>query len=95
MNIGYDGNFNWPLCIRGNDNKDYQVTLKPGDGLIYMGYTNPHWRDNQDRVSLQAQAFFHYVNQIGPFSNAILDLAYIPAVVNQSYPEHKGEYICI
>lgn len=75
MNIGYDGDYSWPIWLKGNDQKNYEVTLEPGDGLLYHGCTNLHWRKNADyRVKEQSQVFLHYVDQNGPFTDCIFDL---------------------
>jgi len=74
MNLGYDGDYSWPIWITGSDDKDYEVILEPGDGLIYMGCELTHWRQEADkRVKYQAQGFFHYVNQDGPYADCIFD----------------------
>ena len=48
----------WPLWLE-SDNK-YKVLLEEGDGLIYKGVENQHWRDKFDGERL-AQLFLHYV----------------------------------
>ena len=74
MNIGYDGDYNWPIWIKDNNNKNVEVILEPGDGLIYQGCVNEHWRDDADkRVLKQSQVFLHYVNQNGPYEHCIND----------------------
>lgn len=74
MNIGYEGNHNWSIWIKGNDNKDYEVKLNAGDGLIYKGCENEHWRDNAtDEVICQSQVFLHYVRQDNKYENCIND----------------------
>ena len=42
------------------------VTLKPGDGVVYMGEELIHWRNkfNGDHC---AQAFLHYIDEDGPY----------------------------
>ena len=34
----------WPLGI-SDGNEDFEVTLEPGDAVIYQGYALDHWRD--------------------------------------------------
>lgn len=74
MNVGYDGDYNWPIWITDNDGKDHSISLDVGDGLIYMGCENTHWREPADeRVICQTQLFLHYVNQDGPHTKCIFD----------------------
>jgi len=48
----------WPLCLETD--QIYKVLLDEGDGLIYKGIENPHWRDKFEGQRL-AQVFLHYV----------------------------------
>ena len=48
----------WPLCLETD--QIYKVLLDEGDGLIYKGIDNPHWRDKFEGQRL-AQVFLHYV----------------------------------
>lgn len=74
LNIGYDGDYNWNIWIEGNDKKEYEVTLKPGDALIYKGCENKHWREPaDDRVKCQSQVFLHYVEQDGKYHDHAFD----------------------
>lgn len=74
INIGYDGEYSWPIWMKGNDGKDYEVVLEPGDGVIYNGCENYHWRaDADEKVICQTQAFIHFVNQNGPYEDCIYD----------------------
>ena len=50
----------WPLCLETD--KGYEVYLEEGDGLIYKGIENPHWRDKFEGGRL-AQVFLHYVRR--------------------------------
>lgn len=74
MNIGYDGNYNWPIWMKDIDGKDHEVILEVGDGLIYFGCSQIHWREDSNcKVKQQSQVFFHFVNQDGPFQDYLLD----------------------
>ena len=74
LNLGYDGDYNWPIWIKDNNGQDIEVILNPGDGLIYHGCVNLHWREDADkRLKCQSQVFLHYVDQNGPFENCIND----------------------
>jgi len=76
INVGYDGDYNWPLWIKDNFGKDHKIILEPGDGLIYLGCDNEHWREPADeRVKNQCQLFLHYVNQDGKNEDQIYDMS--------------------
>ena len=75
ITIGHDGDYNWPIWIKDNDGGDHSVTLKVGDGLIYMGCKNPHWREPADgKVKCQTQLFLHYVEQNGANEDHVFDM---------------------
>ena len=72
--MGYEDGYCWPIMIE-NDNKTVTtVYLKPGDGLIYNGLENRHWRPKEHSVIKQVNCFMHYVNANGPWKDCILDL---------------------
>jgi alkylated DNA repair dioxygenase AlkB len=50
----------WPLCLETDE--VHKVCLEEGDGLIYKGVENSHWRDKFDGERL-AQVFLHYVRR--------------------------------
>jgi hypothetical protein len=66
FNYSYDDNkFSWPIFMDGNE-----VTLSPGDLVIYKGCDLAHWREkliHSDSV-WHVQGFFHYVNANGPYA---------------------------
>ena len=47
----------WPLYLETDE--VHKVCLEEGDGLIYKGVENPHWRDKFEGERL-AQVFLHY-----------------------------------
>jgi len=55
-----DGDEIWPLYLETD--KTYKALLEEGDGLIYKGVENHHWRDKFDGERL-AQVFLHYVGR--------------------------------
>jgi hypothetical protein len=71
VNFGGDP---WPIYF-GEFNKDKdmdngyslknEITLKPGDGIIYMGEELIHWR-NAFKGEHCVQAFLHYIDMEGP-----------------------------
>jgi hypothetical protein len=70
VNLGGDP---WPIYF-GEFNKDYdldngyslkkELTLNPGDGVVYMGEKLVHWR-NKFTGDHCAQAFLHYIDSEG------------------------------
>jgi len=75
MCIGYDGDYNWPVCVTDYQGRDHIVTLEPGDGLIYRGCDLTHWREPADeRVKKHSQVFIHYVDANGPHANCVFDI---------------------
>jgi len=71
INFGGDP---WPIYF-GEFNKDNdldngytlkkEITLNPGDGIVYMGEKLIHWR-NRFMGDHCAQAFLHYIDMDGP-----------------------------
>lgn len=71
MNFGGDP---WPIYF-GRFNKDRdldngysllnEITMQPGDGVVYMGEELVHWR-NKFAGDHCAQAFLHYIDENGP-----------------------------
>lgn len=58
INMAGDGT-PWPIYIGKSE-----INLEPGDGVIYEGIDNEHWRDEYLGDG-QAQVFLHYVDQNG------------------------------
>ena len=50
----------WPIYLETDS--AYKIDLEAGDGLIYRGTINPHWRDKFEGSRL-AQVFLHYVRR--------------------------------
>ena len=50
----------WPIFIEGK-----KIDLENGDGLIYKGCENFHWRE-EFKGDWHAQVLLHYVNKNGP-----------------------------
>ena len=52
---------NWPIFI-----EDKSIELEPGDGIIYLGIEDAHWRENF-MGDWHAQFFLHYVDKNGKY----------------------------
>lgn len=70
LTLKYDSDI-WPFYIQTED-KTFEVLLDVGDILIYKGMENLHWRMPL-KSNFQYQAFFHYVDKDGLFSNKKYD----------------------
>lgn len=63
--LGYEPSETWPLFVEGPKGV-VEARLEPGDGLLYKGIECAHWRERFPGQSA-VQAFFHYVDQSGPY----------------------------
>lgn len=71
FNFKYDSDsYRWPIFIDGNE-----INLNPGDIAIYKGIELNHWREAMDQPedSWLVQAFFHYVDKNGKYSEYKFD----------------------
>jgi|TARA_A100001391_G_scaffold30816_2_gene16489 hypothetical protein len=59
---------NWPLII---ENSTFEI--EEGDALLYAGCDQSHGRPGVYKGEGIAQAFFHYVNQKGPYADYAYD----------------------
>jgi len=50
----------WPLFIESRGTP-YPVRLGPGDGVLYSGTRNPHWREAQPDRQVSTLMFYHFV----------------------------------
>jgi hypothetical protein len=58
----------WPIVIEKTS-----FELEEGDGLLYAGCDQKHWRPGVYKGEGMAQVFFHYVNQNGPHTKHAYD----------------------
>jgi hypothetical protein len=68
LSLGYDyqgKNYSWPIYVNGA-----ACYLEPGDLVCYRGIDLEHWRTpfEAPEGSWHAQAFLHYVDSSGPYS---------------------------
>jgi hypothetical protein len=64
VSICAGGDAPWPLWFR-TPNGDINVSLEPGDGIVYFGQRLPHWRE-PFAGSVQVQCVLFYVRRDGP-----------------------------
>lgn len=62
----------WEIWLKTLEDKSIPIFLENGDALIYKGDILYHWR-NCYHGNRQIQAFLHYVNQHGQYSNFKFD----------------------
>ena len=58
----------WPIVVEGTS-----FELEEGDAILYSGCDQEHWRPGIYTGNGLAQAFFHYVNQQGPYKHHAYD----------------------
>lgn len=71
FNYSYDDSeYTWPIIMDGSE-----VRMKPGDIVIYRGVDLEHSREefNPPGNDWHVQAFLHYVDKNGPYSDYIFD----------------------
>jgi hypothetical protein len=64
------GSYDWPIFMDG-----HKCNMNPGDLVIYRGCDLDHWREKftAPEGSYHIQAFLHYVDANGPFSDYVCD----------------------
>jgi hypothetical protein len=69
INLGQKGE-PWDIWLMDYDENAHQVTLRPGDALIYQGSQLAHWRGKLEQADNVAQIMFHYVDRNGKNKSA-------------------------
>lgn len=73
--LGYDVNnvdknvypdWDWPFFVKDKDGKEYPISMKPGDMIIYRGCEIEHWREPFIGNN-HAQVFLHYNEKGGAY----------------------------
>lgn len=72
LNLG--GDCEWPIHIERPDGSIANITMQPGDAMIYLGCQADHWRDSIPG-SKYIQVFLHYVDSNGSRSINYFDKA--------------------
>ncbi len=97
LNYNYDNKDCWPIYMDGSE-----VKLYPGDMVIYRGCDLKHWRNSFEVGTdvWQVQAFLHFVNADGPYSEFKFDRRESIGMVDrpniqigQDQPSHQKNYI--
>ena len=72
LTVHLDGDSKWPIWIETPSGEHRCVELNPGDAMLYLGRTAPHWRDVYGGEHY-AQAFLHYVRSRGDCAYTYFD----------------------
>ena len=68
---GVHGASMWPLWIETKEGVR-RVDLEPGDGVLFRGIDQRHWREPFGRTA-SVQVLLHYVEKEGPYSLWLYD----------------------
>ena len=72
LTLHLHGDSTWPICIETPSGEQRSVDLNPGDAMVYLGRTAPHWREKYDG-EYYTQVFLHYVRSRGDCAYAYFD----------------------
>ena len=61
-------NYNWPMWIKDETDREIPISLEPGDAIMYRGCEVEHWREPFIGLN-HAQVFLHYNEKNGEFNN--------------------------
>ena len=64
LTVHLDGDTEWPIYIEMPGGETKSISMKPGDAMMYLGRTAPHWRQKFEG-NKYAQVFLHYVRSRG------------------------------
>jgi len=70
--ISEDPEHPYPIFLKDRNGYIQEIPLSPGDMLVYKGAELVHWRDEYEGAR-HIQAFLHYVDAAGPYSNRKYD----------------------
>ncbi len=87
LTLHLHGDSTWPIWIETPSGEQRSVDLNPGDAMLYLGRTAPHWREKYDG-EYYTQVFLHYVRSRGDCS-----YAYFDKLNEQSKPESENVVI--
>ena len=72
LTLHLNGDSTWPIWIETPSGEQRCVELNPGDAMVYLGRTAPHWREIYSG-EYYTQVFLHYVRSRGDCSYAYFD----------------------
>lgn len=71
LNLSQSGN-QWPIWIQKPNGEEVNVSLSPGDAMMYLGCVADHWREKFEG-DIHVQIFLHYVLAYGSRAHAYFD----------------------
>lgn len=72
LTLHLHGDSKWPIWIETPSGEQRSVDLNPGDAMVYLGRTAPHWREKYEG-EYYTQVFLHYVRSRGDCAYAYFD----------------------
>jgi Rps23 Pro-64 3,4-dihydroxylase Tpa1-like proline 4-hydroxylase len=72
LTLHLHGDSTWPIWIETPSGEQRSIDLNPGDAMVYLGRTAPHWREQYDG-EYYTQVFLHYVRSRGDCAYAYFD----------------------
>ena len=72
LTLHLDGDSTWPIWIETPSGEQRCVELNPGDAMVYLGRTAPHWREVYGG-EYYTQVFLHYVRSRGDCAYTYFD----------------------
>merc|ERR1719203_895398 len=88
VNVAQDVDEDWPIELYGHDGKTYNVTIKPGDMLLYESHSVIHGRPFPLKGRYFANIFIHFEptgRQLQQDLNK--DYAGLPPHIKTGYPK--------
>lgn len=87
LNLGQQGD-PWDIWLMDYNENAHQVTLAPGDALVYQGSQLAHWRGKLEQADNVVQIMFHYVDRHGK-NKSVARWEFI-SKVRKKYRELRG-----
>jgi len=86
INVDQDVDEPWPLEVIGHDGKAYNVTMEPGDMVLYESHSILHGRPFPLKGRFMANIFVHF-EAIGPVDGQVLMTGDLPPYIRPGSPE--------
>lgn len=86
VTLHLDSDSEWPIFIEKPNGEAVSLNLNSGDGMIYLGRTAYHWREQYQGKSDYVQVFLHYVRSRGECSYTFFDITKTKPPIQQKQP---------
>jgi hypothetical protein len=73
VTVHLEGDSQWDLGVEDSHAEPHTVGLGPGDAMVYLGCTAPHWREGAYPGDYYTQVFLHYVLSRGENRMEVFD----------------------